>query len=168
MLRKLANFAREHILATAATAAVAGASAAWPVFLSIYEAKVNRVEAMKVAEFQSLMTERNKFFELLAGFTEEVATSGTVDQGKKKEISAILVRLYNGYGTFMVNIPQQSEIPVRELQSSLNELRKRVQTFNRKADLDPLAVAFIDVDRSLKKVQPIIENAVGKSASPGA
>jgi len=169
VLRAIVDFLRRHVVAALVSAAGIGATGSAAVVRNLYEAQVNRVEEMKVAEFQALASERNRFLELLSGFTEEIALDGAVDPKKKTELSASLVSLYNGYRAFTVNISKDKEQPIRELQTSLNELRKRVQLTSVKQDLDPLAVAFKKVATDLRIVQPIIEEAVGKpSALPSS
>ncbi|TPO02191.1 hypothetical protein [Mesorhizobium sp. B1-1-5] len=162
MLKAIKEFARAHILGTAisclATGAIGGAGAYW----SLYEAHVNRVEEMKVQEFQGLVAENKKFEELLSAFTEEVGSSGTVDPEKRKEISASLVRLYSGLGAFTVNLPSDQEPPVKKLQTSINEVKKHVQLMQKKQDLENLGAALVVMFRDMKAAQPVLEQAVGK------
>lgn len=167
MLKNLLEQARKHILTALCGTLLTGlATGGVGVYWSLYEAQVNRVEDMKVTEFHTLMSENDKFLEGLSAFTEEIATTGTVDPEKRKALSASLVRLYTGLGSFTVNIPREKEPPVRELQASVNQLRKRVQLVNAIQDLDPLAVAFVKVRNDLKLVEPIFEEAVGKTVAP--
>ncbi|WP_256750518.1 hypothetical protein [Mesorhizobium sp. Mes31] len=162
MLKAIKEFARAHILGTVitcfATGAAGGAGTAW----QLYEARVNRVEEMKVQEFQGLVAENKKFEELLSAFTEEVGTSGTVDPEKRKEISASLVRLYSGLGAFTVNLPPDQEPPVKKLQTSINEVKKHVQLMQKKQDLETLGAALVVMFRDMKAAQPVLEQAVGK------
>ena len=162
MLDAITEFARKHIMGTVVASVAAGATGGLGVYWSLYEAQVNRVEAMKVEEFQGLVSEKKKFEELLSAFTEEVGTGGTVDPEKRKEISASLVRLYSGLGAFTVNLPPEQESPVKKLQTSINEVKKRVQLTNTKQDLDPLSVALVAMFRDLEAAQPVLEQAVGK------
>lgn len=162
MLTAIKQFARKHILGTIVASVATGAAGGAGAYWSLYEAQVNRVEEMKVAEFQGLVSETKKFQELLSAFTEEVGTVGSVDLEKRKEISASLVRLYSGLGAFTVNLPPEQEPPVKKLQTSINEVKKRVQLTNTKQDLDPLSVALVTMFRDLKAAQPVLEQAVGK------
>ncbi len=162
MFRAIADFARQHIFGTIITAAGVGATGGVGVIWSLYEAQINRLEDMKVAEFNELMTENKKFLELLNTFTEEVAVNGVVDPQKKKDLSSSLARLYTSLGAFTVNLPSDKEAPVRGLQSSINEVKKHVQLLQSKQDLDPLSVALVDMFQKLKVARPIIESSVGK------
>lgn len=132
---------------------------------TIYEARVNRVEEMKVAEFNDLMAENNKFLEMLSAFTEEVALDGKVDPQKRRDLSASLTRLYTQFGTFTVNMPHGAEPRVQELQASLNRVKKQVQTMRAKDDLDPLSVTLVEMFRNMKTVKPLLEESVGKSVA---
>ncbi len=162
VLSAVKEFARKHIIGTIIASVGAGAAGGATVYWSLYEAQVNRIEEMKAAEFQGLVSEIKNFRELLSAFTEEVGTVGSVDHGKRKEISASLVRLYSGLGAFTVNLPPDQELPVKKLQTSINEVKKRVQLTNTKQDLDPLSVALVTMFSDLKLAQPILEQAVGK------
>jgi hypothetical protein len=162
MLKRIVDFARQHIFATVFGAFSLGATGGIGAYWNIYEAREKRIEEMKVAEFNELMTENKKFLELLSVFTEQLASSGTVDADKKKEITASLVRLYNSYGSFTMNLPRDKEPPVREIQASINEVKKRVQLVTGKPDLDRLSVALVKLFNDMKAARPIIEEAVGK------
>ncbi|KLK91441.1 hypothetical protein AA309_20330 [Microvirga vignae] len=162
MFKQAIELAREHIIVSLLGALALGATGGVGVLWNLYEARTNRIEEMKVAEFNELTTENKKFLELMSTFTEQIALSGTVDQDKKKEISASLVRLYNSFGAFSVNLSPEREQPVRRIQTSINEVKKRVQLVNGKKDLDPLSVALVRLFQDMKEVRPIIEEAVGK------
>ncbi|MDW5315517.1 hypothetical protein [Rhizobium sp. PL01] len=163
MIQAIADYLRQHIFGAILAAVSIGATGGAGVFWSIYEAQINRVEEMKVAEFNELMTENKKFLEMLNSFTEEISVSGVIDPQKKKDISSSLARLYTNVGAFTVNLPVEKEMPVRNLQSSINEVKKHIQLMHKKQDLDTLSVALVDMFRNLKLAQPIIEAAVGKT-----
>ncbi|QRY68212.1 hypothetical protein JVX98_07965 [Ensifer sp. PDNC004] len=162
MFKRLADYARQHFVGTIVSAVVATAGLTSTAVVSLYEAGINRVEEMKVAEFNALMSENAKFLELLSAFTEEIATNGVVDANKKRELSSSLTRFYTGLGTFTANLPISKEETVRSLQSSVNEVKKRVQMVKAKNDLDPLSVALVDMFQKMKLAKPVIEEAVGK------
>jgi len=162
VLAAIKEFARNHILATIIASAAAGATGVVGLYSSLYEARINRVEEMKAAEFQGLVLETKKFEELLSAFTEAVGTVGTVDPEMRREISASLVRLYSGLGAFTVNLPPDQEPPVKKLQTSINEVKKRVQLTESKQDLETLGAALVVMFSDLKAAQPILEQAVGK------
>jgi hypothetical protein len=169
VLSTLKEFARKHIIWTAAGSLVMGtATGGLGVYWSLYEASVNRVEDMKVGEFQALVSETKKFQELLNAFTEELGTGGSVDQQKRKEMSASLVRLYSGLGAFTVNLPPEQEPPVKKLQTSINEVKKRIQITENKQDLEMLGGALANMFRDMKAAQPVLEQAVGKPIAAAA
>lgn len=153
------DFCKRHVLGVF----VAGLTLGSGSFAAIYEARVNRVEDLKVTEFNELMSENKKFLEGLNAFTEEVALKGKIDPKKKSELSASLARLYTNLGTFTVNVSAQNETAVRQLQTSVNEVKKQVQLFKKKQDLDPLGVSLVDYFEKLNTAKPVIEAAVGKT-----
>ncbi|MBZ9654659.1 hypothetical protein [Phyllobacterium lublinensis] len=159
-------FLQKHILGTVVSTTVLGLmSGGGATYWALYEAQVNRVAEMRVKEFQSLGDETQKFKELLSSFTEDVDASGTINPDKRKDLSSTLVRMYNVYGAFTVNLPKEKEQPVKTLQTSINEVKKQVQTMKTKQDLDPLGLALVDMFQNLKTVQPLLEEAVGKPTS---
>ncbi|ESY64964.1 hypothetical protein X743_30355 [Mesorhizobium sp. LNHC252B00] len=162
MLKAITEFARAHILGTVVASITAGAAGGAGVYWSLYEARVNRIEEMKVQDFQGLVAENKKFEELLSAFTEEVGTSGAVDPAKRKEISASLVRLYSGLGAFTVNLPPEQELPVKKPQTSINEVKKHVQLMQKKQDMETLGAALAVMFQDMKAAQPVLEQAVGK------
>ncbi|MER9893288.1 hypothetical protein NKJ40_14545 [Mesorhizobium sp. M0119] len=162
MLTAIKNFARTHILGTVVASLATGAAGCAGVYWSLYEARINRVEEMKVQEFQSLVSETKKFMDLLNAFTEEIGTSGAIDPEKRKEVSASLVRLYSGLGAFTVNLPPEQEQPVKKLQTSINEVKKHVQLMRKKQDLETLGAALVVMFSDMKAAQPVLEQAVGK------
>jgi flagellin-specific chaperone FliS len=165
LFEKIANFAKQHFLGTIVTALITGAGTTAALYSSLYEAHINRIEEMKVTEFQAIVTEIKKFQELLNEFTQELAVTNKVDEGKKSEISATLVRLYSGLGAFTVNLSKENEPPVAKLQSSINEVKKRIQLTQSKPDLDKLGAALVVMFRDMKDAQPVLELAVGKTLS---
>lgn len=158
----LRDFARRHVLKTffagAAMLLTGGSSAVW----TIYEQSVNRVEEMKVAEFNDLMNENSKFLEMLNAFTEEVGQDDKIDPVKRRELSASLNRLYTKYGNFSVNMPSTADASIKKLQTSLNTVKKQVQTMKVKSDLDPLGVSLVIMFRDMKSLKPYLEQSVGK------
>lgn len=162
MLTAIKEYARKHIMGTVIASLVTGATGAVGLYSSLYEAKVNRIEEMKVEEFQGLVLENKKFQELLSAFTEELGRGNPADPDKRQELSASLVRLYSGLGAFTVNLPPAQEPPVRKLQTSINEVKKRVQLTETRDDLDTLGAALVVMFRDLKAAQPVLEQAVGK------
>ena len=163
MLTAIRDFARKHIFGTVVASMAAGAAGGVGTYWSLYEARVNRIEEMKVKEFEGLVSETKKFRELLSMFTEDVDAGGAIDPEKRREISASLVRLYSGLGAFAVNIPADKEQPVKKLQTSINEVKKHVQLMQEKQDLETLGAALVVMFRDMKIAQPILEEAVGKS-----
>ena len=167
MWKSIIDFCRQHIVATMITTLLFGwVPGGIAVVYSLYQAKVNRVEDMKVRQYELLSAENEKFLLILNRFTAKLATSGEVDLDQKDEMSESLARLYYQFGMFAINLPKASEQPLRDLQSSINEVKKQVQLVDSKADLDPLSVALVHMFRNLKAVQPLIESAVGKPIAP--
>jgi hypothetical protein len=163
MMKRLAELAREHILMAFLISLVPSGVA---IGVAIYEARINRTEDLKVSQFKDLSSEQNHFLESLSAFTENFARSGTPDPSKRKELSMAMVRYYDTMGSFASNLPHDQVIQVRQLQSSLNAMRNRVQTADKKTDLDGLSVAFVQVYRDMKTLQPIMKEAVGMPADP--
>ncbi|MGO8016305.1 hypothetical protein AB9E19_15270 [Rhizobium leguminosarum] len=162
MWEKFINFCRQHIISVF----IAGLTLGSGSFAALYEAGINRVEDLKVVEFNELMSENKKFLEGLNAFTEEVALKGKIDPKKKSELSASLARLYTNLGAFTVNVSAENEASVRDLQTSVNEVKKQVQLMKKKQDLDPLGVSMVDYFEKLNAAKPIIEAAVGKNPAP--
>jgi hypothetical protein len=158
------NFAIKHVIGLLMAATTLFTTGAAGVAWTLYEASVNRVEEMKVSEFNELMAENRKFLEMLNAFTEEVALEDKVDPAKRRELSAILTRLYTKFGDFSVNMPQNADNSVKELQTSLNEVKKQVQTMRAKGDLDRLSVSLVKMFREMSDLKPYLEQSVGKFA----
>ncbi|MBB2841415.1 UNVERIFIED_ORG: ribosomal protein L29 [Rhizobium etli] len=163
MWPKILEFFRTHVLMTALAAASAGLSIGGGVVATVYESRVNRLEDMKVAEFNEVIIENKKFLENLNAFTQDVDKKGKIDQAKRNELSATLTRLYTNLGTFSVNVSGDEIASVRELQTSVNEVKKQLQLMTEKQDLDPLGVALVDYFIKMKAAKPVIEAAVGKT-----
>lgn len=164
VVKKITAWVRTHIFTAVLAALLTGALGAGGALWVYFQSRIDRIEGMKVEEFQSLMTESRQFLETLSVFTEQVAETGLVDNEKKKELSASLVRLYSGYGLFVGNLPRDKVRPIRDLQHSINEMRKTLQLMKEKEDLDPLSVAFHRYIQHMKIAQPILEEAVGKNS----
>ncbi len=162
MLTTIAEWVRKHTILALISATSLGAGGATTAWWSIYEARVNRIEEMKVAEFNELVNETKKFREGLNQFTEELALNGVVNAKQRSELSGNLVRLYSGLSAFSVNVPLEKEEPIRNLQRSINEVKKRIQLTKVKQDLDPLGVALVQMFQAFEHAQPVIEEAVGK------
>lgn len=161
------DWARKHVaFAALGSAAIGALGGSFTTYLTLYEKGVTRVEEMKVAEFQGLVSDTKKFEELLSAFTEEIGTKGTVSDDKRRELSATLVRLYSGLGAFSVNLPPEQEPPVRKLQTSINEVKKQVQLTQKKQDLERLGAALVVMFRDLKSARPVMERVVGKPVAP--
>lgn len=162
MFNRLKSWAQSHIVASMLSVLTVGVGTGATTVWKIYGDQVNRLEDMKVAEFNQLTQEIRTFNETLNVFTSELATTGQADQAKKMQLSTSLVRLYGGLTAFSVNIPTEKEETIKSLKTSINEVKKHVQATNSKDDLDPLSVALVDLYRNLKRARPIIEHAVGK------
>ncbi|MBP2534096.1 hypothetical protein [Agrobacterium tumefaciens] len=158
----LKNFARQHVVGTIFTCAGMFFTGASGVAWTLYEQSVNRVEEMKVSEFNELMAENGKFLEMLNAFTEEVGQDDKIDPVKRRELSASLSRLYTKYGNFSVNMPSTADASIKKLQTSLNNVKKQVQTMKVKSDLDPLGVSLVIMFRDMKSLKPYLEQSVGK------
>ncbi len=168
MLARIAKIAKEHVLAVAISCLSIGATSGVAAYWSLYESKLNRVEELKIEEFKSIMSENSIFLEKLSDFTLEVSDTGNVDPVVKKELSNSLVRLYTNFNVFKLNLPTEKTVEISQLQTSINEVRKNVQYISDKSGLDPLSVALVDFFRNMKKVQPILEESIGKAIDPSA
>ena len=163
MLNNFRQWARENIIKTLLGTAVLAATGGAGTYWAIYQDNINRIENMKVAEFNELVQEIKKFREGLNIFTEQLAINGVINAEKRSELSTSLVRLYSGLNTFSVNIPYGKEQPIKNLQSSINSTKKQIQLTNEKKDLDKLGVTLVNLFRDFEIAQPIIEEAVGKA-----
>ena len=163
MWKKLADLAREHILLALLVAMVPSLVG---MAVTIYEANVNRLEDLKVAEYKAVMDDNDKFLRSLSVFTEDLARRGTVDTQKRQELSTALVQFYMTIGRFNSNLPVDQQQPVLALQTSLATLRSRVQAVEKKEDLVEVGDAFYKVNNDMKIARPIFDGAVGKNSSP--
>lgn len=160
--------ARKHFIITLGTVAAAAFSLGAGAVSKYYEHKMIQIENMKVDDFKEIVSSNDKFLELLSTFTEEVANSGKADQNKKREISLALTKYYTKIGNFSNDIPADKEVYLKALQSSINEVKKRVQLVNTIDDLDPLSIAFLDLLQNEKIAKPVFEEAIGKKSAAKA
>lgn len=162
LISRIGDFCRNNIIATIIGATSLGASGTAATFWSLYEAKINRVEDMKVAEFNDLVNETKKFRELLNAFTNGNGVKWKSDPEKRSEIAASLVRLYSGLDAFTVNIQPGQELSVKRLQTSINELKKQVQLTKSQNDLNMFYLRLATMFEDFSAAKPVLESAVGK------
>ncbi len=162
MLKAVGNFCREHVLATVVTSLIVGGFGGVGLHWAVVEQRINRQEDQTLSEYNELLTRHREFLHLISAFTEDVAVMGVPDAVKRTEVSAAASSLYTHLEAFAWNVPLDQRTVVKRVQSSINEVRKRVQLLQTKADLDPLAVAFQSFYEDMEAAQPVIQGAAGK------
>lgn len=158
-------FCREHILATACATLVAGGLGGYTIGWSLYEARVNRIEEMKVEAVKNLNKERENMLVLFQSFTSGLINDGKVDSQKRDEIAASLSRQYSGYSAYTQNLSIQDSVAVKKLQTSMNDLRKSLLAVRKMEDLDPVYMDMKGMFESFKSVDPIIDRTIKSEQS---
>jgi len=153
-------FCREHILATACVTLVAGGLGGYTVGWSLYEARINRIEEMKVDAVKNLNKERENMLVLFQSFTSGLINDGRLDAQKRDEIAASLSKQYSGYNAYTQNLSAQDTIAVRKLQTSMNDLRKSLLAVRKMEDLDPVYAGMKIMFESFKITDPIIDKTI--------
>lgn len=160
MWKGVISFCRDHVFATVCVSLITGALGGYGVGWSLYEARVNRIEEMKIESVKDLSKERETFLLLMQSFTSKLINDGSLDAQKKEEIAASLAKQYLGYGRYAQNLPAQDIAPVKKLQTSLNALRKSLLAVRTVEDLDPVYLEMKGMFEGFKVVDPLIDRSI--------
>jgi len=167
MFKGVASFLREHILGTVCSTLLLGALGGILLGWSLYEARVNRIEEMKVDAVKNLEKERENMLVLIQSFTSGLINHGELDSQKRDEIAASLSKQYSGYNSYSRNLSVQDIAAVKELQTTLNDFRKSLLSVRKSEDLDPVYSDMKSMFKAFKAVDPIIDKTIknGNSAT---
>lgn len=166
-MNSVLSFFRQHIVGTVCTTLVLGLLGGVPIGWSLYEARVNRIEDMKVGAIKNLDQEREDMLVLIQSFTSALINDGKLDADKRDMISASLSRQYSGYNSYSRNLSKQDLVAVQELQTALNEFRKSLMSVRVSEDLDVVYADMKNMFKAFKVVDPIMDRNIrgGESAN---
>lgn len=160
MWKGVISFCRDHILVTVCTTLVTSGLAGYSLGWSLYEARVNRVEELKIESVKNLEKERENMLVLVQSFTSGLINGDKLDAQKRDEIAASLSRQYSGYNAYTRNLSPQDTIAVKALQTSLNDFRKSLLAVKKTEDLDPVYLDMNNMFKAFKTVDAIVDKTI--------
>lgn len=164
MLTKCASFLRRHAIGVLISGAGLFATGATSTVWALYQARENRVEEMKAKALQDIAQENHKFRVLLDQFTYDLSQNNKIDLEKKKELASSLVSMYSSYGEYRSNLSHIDRAKIAELQASINDVKKQIQSAKSKSDLEHLGAALVSLFRSQKSIEDALERSVGRGS----
>lgn len=160
MLKRIGQWCHDNVLITAISCTITGGLAGVGVTWSLYEARVNRVEDMKVEAIKDLNKERQEMLVMIQAFTSALISDGKLSAEKRDAIAASLSKQYSSYANYALNLDPAAAVEVKKLQTSMNKLRQSLLAVQIAKDLDPFYLAMNDLFKAYKTVDPLVDRSI--------
>lgn len=144
---------------------LSGVAVVLGILVPIWQSDVQRLGAMRLADYQAIVAEQKNFYGLLNSFTLQLAQGQPADPVKAEALSASIVQQYVNVGAFLVNVDAAQEQPFRDYQSALNDVKNGIFNVRTADDLAVFGATLVQLQRKQRDVEPLMQQIAGKGVA---